>query len=188
VQPPDHKLQCNYHNCTAQPFQKLCDFKAHLRNHSVDVLRRWEEEQPCRCPWSGNCKSKAIFKSRRILQNHLDNVHITPLVCTVSGCPYRKPFRSNYDLKRHMLTAHSSENSSQFLLCPYPKCDRDPKTFVRKDKWLIHIATCHEGTECPINHCKAGRIHDISTHEDLMKHIREEHGSKNPGFEQRILC
>ncbi|CZR62403.1 uncharacterized protein PAC_12300 [Phialocephala subalpina] len=180
VQPLDHKLHCSYHGCTSRPFQTLCDFKSHLRDHSIEVLRRWEETQPCRCPWSGNCKSKAVFKSRRILQTHLENVHITPLVCTVSGCSYRKPFRSNYDLKRHTLTAHahvqSGEDSSQGLTCPYPKCDRAPKIFVRKDKWLNHIRTCHEGADCPLNHCKAGRRDGFLTQDDVVKHIRRDHG------------
>ncbi|KUJ10281.1 uncharacterized protein LY89DRAFT_256627 [Mollisia scopiformis] len=176
VQPLDHKLQCTYHDCTAKPFKTLCDFKSHMRGHAADVLEQWEEEKPCRCPWSGNCKSKAVFKSRRILQTHLENVHITPLTCTASGCSYRKPFRSNYDLKRHMLTAHSGDSNCQFLRCPYPKCDRGPRTFVRKDKWLIHIRTSHDGTECPINHCKAGKRDGLLTHDDLVKHIRHEHG------------
>lgn len=80
-----------------------------------------------------------------------------------------------------MLTAHASENTAtQFLHCPYLQCDRDLKTFVRKDKWLIHIAIAHEGTECPMNHCKAGKGLEIKTREELMKHIRGEHGSKKP--------
>ncbi|KAF8863228.1 hypothetical protein BDZ45DRAFT_722642 [Acephala macrosclerotiorum] len=180
VQPLDHKLQCTYHGCTSRSFQTMCDLKSHLRDHSTEVLRRWEETQPCRCPWSGNCKSKAVFKSRRILQTHLENVHITPLVCTVSGCSYRKPFRSNYDLKRHTLTAHahvqSGEDSSQGLICPYPKCDRAPKIFVRKDKWLNHIRTCHEEADCPLNHCKAGGRDGFLTQDDVVKHIRRDHG------------
>jgi hypothetical protein len=158
----------------------MCDFKSHLKDHSADVLLRWKEKQPWQCLWAG-CKSKAVFRYVHVLQAHLDNIHVNPLVCAVRNCSHQTPFRSNYDLKRHMRTAHSGEQDLQ-IFCPYPNCDKDPKSFVRKDKWLSHIRSCHQGDSCPLHHCDFVQKDRASGQAGVVEHIKKFHGNYECGI------
>ncbi|KUJ11186.1 uncharacterized protein LY89DRAFT_239324 [Mollisia scopiformis] len=166
---------CDYHLCTVPSFPTLAGLKSHLRDHAENVVRQWKEKQPSRCLWARNCKSKAIFKTERIFRTHLENVHISPILCTVKDCQHRKPFRSRYDLERHITVFHK-EASASYLYCPCTKCDQSPIAFIRKDKWLLHIQTCHEDTECPFDDCPGGINGDVClTHSDVVTHIRKDH-------------
>lgn len=165
-------LRCKYHGCKSGTFQAMCDLKLHHKEHSSQVLAKWKEGQPCGWP---KCHSKAVFKSPRMLQTHLDNIHVNPLLCSVKSCTHKFPFRSNYDLKRHMRTVHSAAQGMLFV-CPYLECEKEPKEFVRKDKWLNHLRTCHESDTCPLNHCDAGKRDGLLSQVEIVEHIQKCHG------------
>ncbi|KAH7314064.1 hypothetical protein BKA65DRAFT_516019 [Rhexocercosporidium sp. MPI-PUGE-AT-0058] len=172
-EPFEQLLRCNYFGCTSVPFQKMCDFKLHLKGHANQVLGNWTSSQPCRCSWP-RCPSKALFKSSRMLQTHLENIHVSPLLCSFPNCTHRTPFRSNFDLKRHLRT-HSGELGR--FHCPYPNCQKDPKIFVRKDKWLNHLRSSHSGDACPLNHCEAGSKGHFQSQAEIVEHIKKFHGN-----------
>jgi hypothetical protein len=88
------------------------------------------------------------------------------------------PFRSNYDLNRHVQTIHYGQKGLQFQ-CPFPECGDFPKTFVRKDKWLNHLRSGHENSTCPLNHCEAGTT---AAHFKLVEHIKNSHGNFECGL------
>ncbi|PVH85994.1 hypothetical protein DL98DRAFT_567863 [Cadophora sp. DSE1049] len=177
-QPLEQLLRCNYSGCTSAPFRKMCDFKSHLKNHAVQVLGNWTGSQPCRCSWP-KCPSKALFKSPRMLQSHLENIHVSPLLCSFPNCIHRTPFRSNFDLKRHLRT-HSGEQGH--FHCPYPNCEKDPKVFVRKDKWLNHLRSSHSGDTCPLNHCSAAGKGAFQSQAEIVEHIKKSHGNFECGI------
>lgn len=130
---------------------------------------------PARCPWKG-CTSRARFPNPRALNNHLNNIHLKPLVCDVEGCGYQKPFRNKYDLERHRQTAHLRARNHE---CPFEKCQK--LGFARKDKLWVHIRELHDSSSsasdsCPVIHC--GR--DVATH--ISEHMQKEHGSFECGL------
>jgi hypothetical protein len=171
-------LDCTWDGCPSDPFYTTYDFLRHLEDHAHKVRNQWSETKSC--TWPG-CSSKAIFKSRKSLQTHLENIHINPLRCSEKGCPHQKPFRSNYDLKRHMKTAHYGEQERQYI-CPYSQREGCHKTFVRKDKWLNHLRSCHDDPSCPLNHCDVGTREGITTQAALVEHIKKCHGHYECGI------
>ncbi|KAH6716921.1 hypothetical protein BKA61DRAFT_572988 [Leptodontidium sp. MPI-SDFR-AT-0119] len=177
-QPQEQLLGCNYFGCTSGPFQKICDVKLHRKGHATQVLGNWTSSQPSRCSWP-RCPSKALFKSPRMLQTHLENIHVSPLLCSFPNCTHRTPFRSNFDLKRHLRT-HSGEQGR--FHCPYPSCEKDPKIFVRKDKWLNHLRSSHSGDSCPLNHCEAGCKGHFQSQAEIVEHIKKFHGNFECGI------
>lgn len=171
------RLVCHYGGCTSTPFRTTCDLKVHLKCHLFELLNQWVDGQNQHCMWP-HCTSKATFKSKKALQTHLENIHIDPLLCPERDCTYRMPFRSNYDLKRHVRTVHYGDNELQYH-CPFPQCRDFPRTFVRKDKWLNHLRSGHDGSTCPLSHCESGTA---DTQAKLVEHIKNSHGNFECGI------
>ncbi|OCT48887.1 hypothetical protein CLCR_04957 [Cladophialophora carrionii] len=127
-----------------------------------EVNSKWSGPQ--RCHWRG-CDSKTTFRSRSSLDAHVRNIHLTPLVCTYPGCPYKKPIGKEYDLKRHLASIH---NKVPGYPCLEPGCH---EVFFRKDKMMQHAKDKHELFECAYNHCSA----TVFAHQREL-HLRESHG------------
>lgn len=171
------RVLCHYVGCTSTPFRTTCDLKVHLKSHLHETLNQWSDGPKQHCNWP-NCTSKAMFKSKKALQTHLENIHIDPLLCPETNCTYRGPFRSNYDLQRHIRSIHHGEKEVQFQ-CPFPECGDFPKTFIRRDKWLNHLRSGHDDSACPLNHCEAWAA---GTQSKLVEHIKNSHGNFECGL------
>jgi len=81
------------------------------------------------------------------------NIHVRPLICTVQGCTYTKPFGKSCDLKRHIDGVHKRQLEFK---CPVDSCDASITSFSRKDKLLKHMREYHDHVKCLLNHCGAG--------------------------------
>jgi hypothetical protein len=122
---------------------------------------------PRGCNWRG-CLSKATFHSPSALRTHLKNVHISPLICTQSGCTYKKPFGKQCDFKRHFATIHRSA-AEPLIQCVETGCTEQ---FTRKDKMLKHAREYHELHKCSHNHCTA-----TVCAAERESHLQLSHGS-----------
>lgn len=159
-----------------------CEFQAlpseylttHLDVHASDALKLWRH--PSRCLWQG-CSSKAVLKTLKSYQQHLINIHTRPLVCDVSGCLYKKPFRDVADLSRHKVTIHFED---QQYACPYDDCEAEIRTFARKDKVLKHIREVQHINDafCPFSHCERAQLRGtvpFQTRKEISGHFSESH-------------
>lgn len=122
---------------------------------------------PTKCTWP-NCTSKATFKTRAALATHTGNIHITPLLCSVPECSYKKPFGKNYELRRHIQTAHENTQAHK---CPFEDCESHISGFSRKDKLIKHTKEKHLLMRCPYNHCFA-EVAEVETE----LHMERFHG------------
>ncbi|VUC23601.1 unnamed protein product [Clonostachys rosea] len=122
---------------------------------------------PYKCT-EANCRSKAQFKNLSQFQQHLQNIHQEPLLCTWPGCTYRRPFGKECDLERHAESKHGAIRSH---ICPYESCSAHFDGFKRKDKLLKHLRETHPQVQCQQTHCSAV-ICDI----EQQSHIEEAHG------------
>ena len=136
-----------------------------------DILSQWAGAS--QCPWP-KCISKATFKSRSALKTHLTNIHVTPLVCTYPQCSHNRPFGKQYELDRHVATAHGNTRNHK---CPIGTCDANVTGFSRKDKLLKHMREAHESVQCLYNHC-FGKV--TATQE--QEHLRACHGDYECGI------
>jgi hypothetical protein len=132
-------------------------------------ISAWKENS--RCTLDG-CKTKTIFKTERSYNNHLNNIHLKPLLCSVPRCSYKKPFRNRSDLNRHKATRHSNERPYE---CPYPTCESETKRFARKDKWLHHIRETQHLNDafCPYAHCSS--MTEFTSRKEISKHFNKVH-------------
>jgi hypothetical protein len=148
-------LDCNWKDC---PSGDLCStiesHRSHLKSHAETAREDWKCQQKAKksdggikCTWNG-CTTKARYKSEKLFEQHLVNIHINPLVCTVKHCKHTKPFRANHDLQRHIATAHAGTPK---YCCPFTFCSG--KRFPRKDKWMKHLHDHHDTEPCPYAHC-----------------------------------
>jgi hypothetical protein len=128
------------------------------------TLNQWSGSS--KCPWP-NCSSKATFKTPSSLRTHLSNIHVTPLICTQPQCPYQRPFGKQYELDRHISTAHGEARNHR---CPIDTCDASVTGFARKDKLIKHLREEHENLKCPYNHCFATVLA-----EETEKHLLQSH-------------
>lgn len=166
-------LQCSWDECSYSTWSEL-ELTNHLDAHATNALKDWVA--PAGCVWQG-CKSKATFKYARSYEDHLKNIHTSPLVCTAPKCTHKRPFRNKADLSRHRSTAHSGLRP---YICPYDNCPEEVNTFARRDKWLKHIReTPHEGDQfCPYLHCQFRNRADpagFQTREGIAKHFKLAH-------------
>lgn len=158
--------RCPWVTCTASPtFIGAENHEAHRRQHMDEMLSGWSGASKCLWP---KCSSNATFKTRSSLRTHLSNIHVTPLVCTHPQCSYKKPFGKQYELDRHISTAHGKTHSHK---CPIDTCEASVTGFPRKDKLVKHLREQHEKVRCPYNHCSAVVV---ATQEE--EHIRTFHG------------
>jgi hypothetical protein len=95
--------------------------------------------------------------------------------CGVDGC-LKGPFKSAYERKRHVRTAHSSGSAKTFI-CDARGCFNGllPWSFARSDKLTSHIKATHDYqtvfNRCPISMC----TFTPSTLEVLGVHIQHVH-------------
>lgn len=118
------------------------------------------------CQWAGCSKSRA-FKTLKLLETHLENIHLNPLLCTQSGCTYNRPFPKKGDLDRHLATIHGI---GRLFRCPQRDCTRHVWPFGRKDKFRDHVNRESHGTfKCQFDHC---RDHDggLLTKDEAVNH------------------
>lgn len=150
------------------------DMTVHLTGHGHEAIERFTA--PSRCVWP-DCSSKATFKTLSAYKHHLNNIHVKPLICPITRCSYKKPFRNQDDLDRHSATIHSDVKKYE---CPYESCESETKFFARKDKWLKHIhETLHENDAfCPYYHCVLGEASTSRGFRDrkqISKHFDHKH-------------
>jgi hypothetical protein len=80
------------------------------------------------------------------------NIHVCPLICNQPECPYRRPFGKQYELNRHIATAHGEARNYK---CPIDTCVASLTGFAQKDKLVKHLQEEHDSVRCPYNHCFA---------------------------------
>lgn len=164
VQPQD-AFTCPWIHCSVTWYSAAGQAEGHRNQHSEEILKQWSGASTC--PWP-KCTSKATFKTRSSLKTHLLNVHVSPLICDEPQCSYKKPFGKQYELDRHVSTAHGEIRKYK---CPIDACEASVTGFARKDKLVKHIREEHENVRCPYNHCFATVP---ATREE--EHIRVSHG------------
>jgi hypothetical protein len=143
------KGECTWEGCD-QRTPSIEELKAHLVSHGKHAFSNFIP--PSKCVWAG-CQSNAVIKSSKQYLWHLKNIHTEPLLCPMPNCSYKKPFRNDGDLGRHINTVHSSQRKYE---CPYDSCNAETSNFARRDKWLKHIReTQHfQDAFCPFHHCQ----------------------------------
>jgi hypothetical protein len=125
-----------------------------------------------KCQWEG-CRSRAVFKNKSLLNEHIRNVHSQPLVCAVAECSHKSPFSRKSDLRRHQRSVHSTERG---FVCSVPSCDAHIKEFTRKDHLTKHMRDLHDNYFCSLRHCPRETRQSFAKSEDLARHIENEHG------------
>lgn len=163
-------LHCNWPQCSTEGPFNAAEYRLHTKCHTRDAHATWSPGM--RCTWYG-CSSKAQHKTWKQFDVHLNNIHVNPLICTVSGCGYKKPFRANSELQRHIETTHTEKKFE----CPFQNCEQELKSFPRKDKWMKHIRDRHDFDPCPFAHCLnwAGFVAPENC-ESAARHISKAHG------------
>lgn len=111
------------------------------------ILEQW----PGRCTWPG-CDSEAFLKTRKLMETHVFNLHISPLICQEPGCKHTQPFAKLGDLERHKATVH--ERAGRFR-CANTTCPRHNRGFSRKDKLTTHMRShTPRILYCQFDHCE----------------------------------
>ncbi|KAF8863594.1 hypothetical protein BDZ45DRAFT_105030 [Acephala macrosclerotiorum] len=168
------QFQCDWPRCVkAGSFSSVEAWKNHIKEHARSVRNSWKPLEPC-C-WYG-CPSKARHKTSKLFEDHLNNIHINPLICTVEGCKHKKPFRGKADLQRHISSVHIDGVKSR---CPFPRCMSEGRDFSRKDKLISHLREIHDTDPCPFSHCIGGLNPMIDS---TAKHIGKLHGEFECGL------
>jgi hypothetical protein len=161
-------FHCDWPDCPKKDvLMTFEEHKLHTEAHGRDVRSHWKPNK--RCPWPG-CSSKALHKTPKFLDDHLNNIHINPLICTRDDCKYKKPFPRKSDLQRHIDSVHMGTTR---IRCPYPSCEHKKMQFCRRDKWFLHLRDHHKTELCPYAHCQSRR--DPPCNEDADKHIGKAH-------------
>lgn len=161
-------LSCDWPPCSSLEFITQEEQKRHIKCHAHDVRTDWKPSS--KCSWY-RCSSKACHKDLKSFENHLNNIHVNPLVCTVESCTHGKPFRGKPDLQRHIDTAHGLKR----FRCRFEYCGLYKKQFSRKDKWMSHVRDFHDTQPCPYDHCRWEVSNTFS--ESLAKHLGKTHGN-----------
>lgn len=103
------------HKCTYPGCYKLFAFskhwKLHMEGHARVVRDNWRPLNPY--PWS-KCASKAPLSSAKLMDDHLNNIHINPLICTIDDCNFKTPFTRKTDLHRHIEEFHGQVYNYKF--------------------------------------------------------------------------
>ena len=102
------------------------------------------------------------------LQEHIRNIHQTPLLCTRPGCTNRKPFGRQSDLNRHAQVVHKEGPTYS---CPFEHC---PRSYQRNDKLNDHLKARHPWARCPVADCGATVVDHPAEHE---AHMAQAHGA-----------
>jgi hypothetical protein len=158
-------ISCDWPGCgSSEIFIDTLARSHHIADtHIVDVLN----DPSRKCTWPG-CRSKSVFRTFKLLEAHVNNIHINPLCCTVPQCKHKRPFSKQGDLDRHILSVHNAKLSFK---CPYLGCRRHERGFPRKDKLKDHINNLGHGTfHCKYHHCKYSRHRGLFSLEDIISH------------------
>lgn len=170
-------FDCKWKDCSSSDSCSIIEkHRAHLKSHAETAREDWKCQQKAKepdggikCTWNG-CMTKAKYKSEKLFEQHLVNIHINPLVCTVKHCRHTKPFRANHDLQRHIATAHAGTSKYR---CPFSFCAGKP--FPRKDKWIKHLHDHHDTEPCPYAHCLDDTF-VVGPEKSTAEHIAKMHG------------
>jgi len=123
------------------------------------------------CSWPG-CAKTTAFKTQKLLETHLENIHINPLICTQPHCPYNIPFPRKGDFDRHLASKHGI---GRLFRCPDSHCRWHNRPFGRKDKFRQHMSKYSHGTfHCQFDHCEH-KTKGLWTKEDLANHEQAHH-------------
>jgi hypothetical protein len=185
-------LNCKWRECPSGPFSNIEKYRYHLKTHADSARQDWKNRKDAQtsdtgitCTWHG-CPSGAKYKSEKLFEQHLVNVHINPLVCTVKHCKHTKPFRANHDLQRHIATAHTQKSKYR---CPFVYCSHTVKGFPRKDKWIVHLQRHHDTDPCPYAHCQSLDDPTVGCRPSTALHIAKIHGTFEcglPGCKEKV--
>jgi hypothetical protein len=159
------RLPCDWPCCaSSEIFIDTLARSHHVADtHIVDVLN----DPSRKCTWPG-CRSKSVFRTFKLLEAHVNNIHINPLCCTVPQCKHKRPFSKQGDLDRHILSVHNAKLSFK---CPYLGCRRHERGFPRKDKLKDHINNLGHGSfHCKYHHCKYNKYRGLFSLEDAISH------------------
>jgi hypothetical protein len=119
----------------------------HLTIHKTALLQSWNGLTTCGWP---KCSSSRVFKDKCALNEHITNIHVTPLCCSIAGCSVG-PFGKKSDLNRHIAAIHGKPG----FFCPVESCESRTAGFPRKDKLVKHMRDEHDNVRCSLNHCGA---------------------------------
>lgn len=137
---------------------------AEARGHHKDALLS-SFSGPTTCRWP-NCSSLRVFKDRYTLSEHITNIHVSPLCCSITGCSVG-PFGKRSDVNRHVASIHSKSG----FFCPIESCQSMTTGFPRKDKLVKHMREVHDNVRCSLNHCGA-----VILDGQQEAHVRDCHG------------
>ena len=147
---PQRVFSCGYTSYTFGqnvPRGDEAEARLHLAAHKEDLLAFWNG--PTTCGWP-NCSSSRVFKDKYALNEHITNIHVAPLCCSIAGCS-TGPFGKRFDLNRHVATIHGKSG----FFCPIESCQSMTTGFSRKDKLVKHMREEHDNVRCSLNHCGA---------------------------------
>ena len=83
------QYDCGWVGCAkADLLRSIEDWKLHMKDHARTARDSWKPSEPC-C-WHG-CSSKARPRTAKMFEDHLNNIHVNPLLCTFEGCRHRTP-------------------------------------------------------------------------------------------------
>lgn len=159
-------FSCGWKGCESGHYVLRADgaeAKQDLTIHKNILLQSWKG--PTTCDWS-NCSSSRVFKDKYTLNEHLTNIHVTPLCCSITGCSVG-PFGKKSDLNRHTATIHGKTA----FFCPIESCESKSTGFPRKDKLVKHMREEHDNVRCSLNHCGA-----VILDGQQEEHIQNYHG------------
>jgi hypothetical protein len=163
---PKRVISCGWTSCTIVQYVPRGDeaeAKLHLTTRKDALLQSWNG--PTTCGWP-NCSSSRVFKDKCNLNEHITNIHVAPLCCSIDGCSVG-PFGKRSDLNRHVATIHGQSG----FFCPIESCQSMTTGFSRKDKLVKHMREEHDNVRCSLNHCGA-----IILDGQQEAHVQNYHG------------
>lgn len=162
---PQRVISCGWKSCASGHYVLRGNWAEakHLTTHKNELLQSWNG--PTTCDWP-NCSSSRVFKDKYTLNEHLTNIHVTPLCCSITGCSVG-PFGKKSDLNRHISAIHGKSS----FFCPIESCESKTTGFPRKDKLVKHMREEHDNVRCSLNHC--GTV-ILDGQQDV--HIQNYHG------------
>lgn len=168
--------RCSWPRCgSTVVFRGRNAVQGHMEKvHIANVRAAWPG-----CKWPDCESKKGSFTTGKRLEDHLQNIHIEPLICAESGCSHTKPFGKQGDLERHHKSRHA--DGSVPYKCPHNSCPKPINGFARKDKLREHLRNWHGNFECLNQGCHRGPGNGFRTEEQLLSHTRTAHKTAQVG-------
>lgn len=145
------KYECNIKDCY-QTYSKLADLKEHL------IYFHNQCEPTFACPHS-TCNTQ--YSSSKDLSKHLKSSH-ADFICTICD----KKFLEEIYLKKHVLTLHNENESSEKF-----KCKLCAKEFAYKSNLNVHIKRTHLKEKFKCIYCEKS----LSSKQKLENHKLQLH-------------